>query len=430
MERRTFVKSAAGLAATASALAPASALGANDTIRIAVLGVNGRGKSHISGLQPLENVEITTFVEPDLVVARQRAAEFEKTYGKKVKIVQDMREVFDDKDIDAVTIATPNHWHTLAAIWACQAGKDVYVEKPSTHCYNEGLSLVAAAKKYDRIVQHGVQLRSSEAIQEAVAQLNDGIIGDVYMARATIFKWRPPLEKHANAEPPSTLDYEQWVGPGKWRPYSKQHVHYNWHWTWDYGNGEIGNQGIHETDMMQWGLGVTQPTRLTSMGGRYLWDDHRETPELLTTLMEFEEGGRKKFGEIAVRFWCSNHETESANGNLFYGTEGHLVISGYTDYQFFFGRGNEPGPKGKAPTKHYENFIKAIRSRKTSDQNGPVEQAHNAAGMAHLGNITYQRNKVLEFDPKAERFTNDDLANEMLGQQYRKGYEVPAPDKV
>jgi predicted dehydrogenase len=430
MKRRTFVKNAAGLAATASALAPASALGANDTIRVAVLGVNGRGKSHISGLQPLENVEVTTFVEPDLLVARQRAAEFEKTYGKKVKIVQDMREVFDDKDIDAVTIATPNHWHTLAAIWACQAGKDVYVEKPSTHCYNEGLSLIAAAKKYDRIVQHGVQLRSSEAIQEAVAQLNDGIIGDVYMARATIFKWRSPLEKHANAEPPSTLDYEQWVGPGKWRPYSKQHVHYNWHWTWDYGNGEIGNQGIHETDMMQWGLGVTQPTRLTSMGGRYLWDDHRETPELLTTLMEFEEGGRKKFGEVAVRFWCSNHETESANGNLFYGTEGHLVISGYTEYQFFFGRGNEPGPKGKAPTRHYENFIKAVRSRKTSDQNGPVEQAHNAAGMAHLGNITYQRNKVLEFDPKEERFTNDDKANEMLGQQYRKGYEVPAPDKV
>lgn len=430
MERRTFVKNTAGLAVAASALAPATARGANDTIRIAVLGVNGRGQSHIQGLQALDNVEVTTFVDPDLVIARKRAGEFEKKYGKKVKIVQDMREVFDDKDIDAVTIATPNHWHTLAAIWACQAGKDVYVEKPSTHCYNEGHSLIAAAKKYDRIVQHGVQLRSSEAIQEAVQQLEDGIIGDVYMARATIFKWRAPLEKHASAEPPSTLDYEQWVGPGKWRPYSKQHVHYNWHWTWDYGNGEIGNQGIHETDMMQWGLGVTQPTRLTSMGGQYLWDDHRETPELLTTLMEFEDRGRKKFGEVAVRFWCSNHETESANGNLFYGTEGHLSISGYQDYQFFFGRKNEPGPKGHAPTRHYENFIKAVRSRKTSDQNGPVEQAHNAAGMAHLGNITFQRGKVLEFDPKKERFTNDDKANEMLGQQCRKGFEVPPPNKV
>ena len=194
MERRTFVKNAAGLAVAASALAPASAIGANETIRVAVLGVNGRGQDHIKGLQPLENVEVTTLVDPDLEVGSKRAAEFEKTYGKKVKVVQDMRTVFDDKDIDAVTIATPNHWHTLAAIWACQAGKDVYVEKPSTHCYNEGHSLVAAAKKYNRIVQHGVQLRSSEAIQEAVQQLNDGIIGDVYMARATIFKWRPPLE--------------------------------------------------------------------------------------------------------------------------------------------------------------------------------------------------------------------------------------------
>ncbi|MDA1236836.1 MAG: Gfo/Idh/MocA family oxidoreductase [Acidobacteria bacterium] len=430
MERRTFVKNAAGLAAAATVLAPASAIGANETIRVAVLGVNGRGRSHINGLQPLENVEITTLVDPDLEVGRKRAAEFEQKYGKKVKVVQDMRTVFDDKDIDAVTIATPNHWHTLAAIWACQAGKDVYVEKPSTHCYNEGHSLIAAAKKYNRIVQHGVQLRSSEAIQEAVQQMNDGIIGDVYMARATIFKWRPPLEKYPDEEPPATLDYGMWVGPGKWRAYSKRHVHYNWHWTWDFGNGEIGNQGIHETDMLQWGLGVKQPTRLTSMGGRYLWNDHRETPELLTTLMEFDEGGRKKFGEVAVRFWCSNRETEQPNGNLFYGSEGHLVISNYTKYQFFFGQKGEPGPSGEAPTRHFENFIKAVRSRKTSDQNGPVEQAHHAAGMAHLGNITYQRNKVLEFDPKAERFTNDDMANEMLGQKYRKGFEVPAPDKV
>ncbi len=439
MERRAFVRNAAGLVAAASALAPATAIGANETIRVAVLGVNGRGQSHLNGLQPLENVEITTIVDPDLEVAQKRAAQFEKKYGKKVKIVQDMRTVFDDKDIDVVTIATPNHWHTLAAIWACQAGKDVYVEKPSTHCYNEGLSLIAAAKKYERIVQHGVQLRSSEAIREAIQQLNDGIIGDVYMARATIYKWRPALENFPKSEtPPTTLDYDMWVGPGKWRPYSKRHVHYNWHWTWDYGNGEIGNQGIHETDLLQWGLGVGQPTRLTSMGGRYLWDDYRETPELLTTLMEFEDGERRKHAEIAVRFWCSNRETnapganafEQSNANLFYGSEGYLAVSGYGKYQFYFGPNNEPGPSGDAEPMHFENFIKAVRSRKTSDQNGPVEQAHMAAGMAHLGNITFQRNKVLEFDPKRERFTNDDLANEMLGQQYREGFEVPAPDKV
>ena len=429
MQRRTFVKSAAGAALASPAFAAgAKVLGANDTIRVAVLGVNGRGQSHYNGLQPLENVQVTHFVDPDLEVGRQRAGEFEKKFGHRPEVIQDMRRVFDNKDIDVVTIATPNHWHTLASIWACQAGKDVYVEKPATHTFNEGLSLVAAAKKYNRIVQHGVQLRSSEAVREAVQKMREGIIGDVYMGRINIFKWRPKLENFPDATPPSTLDYDLWVGPGKYRPYSQRHVHYNWHWTWDFGNGEIGNQGIHETDMLQWGLDVGQPTKITSMGGKYLWNDHRETPELLTTLMEFEGG--KKFGEVAVRFWCSNHETKSANGNLFYGSEGYLEISGYTDYAFYFGKKNEPGPKGSAPTKHFENFIDAVRSRKTEDQNGPVETAHAAAGMAHLGNIAFQRGQVLEFDPAAGRFTNDKEANKMLGKEYRKGFEVPAPDKV
>jgi len=431
MERRTFAKTAAGgLAAAAPAFSAAArrVVGANDTIRVAVLGVNGRGQSHMYGLQPLENVEVTTFVDPDLAVAEKRANEFEQKHGHKPKIVQDLRRVMDDPDIDVVTIATPNHWHTLAAIWACQAGKDVYVEKPATHTYAEGLSLIAAAKKYDRIVQHGVQLRSSEAVREAMEKLRSGIIGDVYMARATIFKWRPPLENAPDERAPSNLDYDLWVGPGKWRPYSKRHVHYNWHWTWDFGNGEIGNQGIHETDCLQWGLDVGLPTKITGMGGRYLWNDHRETPELLTTLMEFDGG--KKYAEVAVRFWNSNHETESANGNLFYGTEGHLAISGYTKYQFFHGRKNEPGESGSAPTKHFENFIKAVRSRKTSDQNGRVEHAHSSAALAHLGNICHHRGQVLEFDPMAGKFTNDDDANKMLTKTYRKGFEVPAPEKV
>ncbi len=429
MQRRTFVKTAAGaLAASPAFAAGARVLGANDTIRVAVLGVNGRGQSHYNGLQPLKNVEVTHFVDPDLEVGRQRAGEFEEKHGHRPEVVQDLRRVLENKDIDVITIATPNHWHTLAAIWACQAGKDVYIEKPATHTYNEGLSLVAAAKKYERIVQHGVQLRSSEAVQEAVQKMRDGLIGDVYMARATIFKWRPKMENFPDETPPSTLDYDLWVGPGKFRPYSKRHVHYNWHWTWDYGNGEIGNQGIHETDMLQWGLDVGLPTKLTSMGGKYLWNDHRETPELLTTLMEFDGG--KKYGEVAVRFWSSNHETDDANGNLFYGSEGYLAISGYTKYAFYFGRKNEPGPTGSAPTMHFENFIDAVRSRKASDQNGTVEQAHSAAGMAHLGNITYRVGQVLEFDPATNRFTNNAEANKMLGKKYPKGFEVPAPDKV
>ncbi len=428
IKRRTFVKAAAAVAPATAFAASSNVLGANDRIRAAVLGVNGRGQSHMHGLQPLKNVEVTTFVDPDLEIARKRAGEFEKKHGHRPNVVQDMRRVLEDDNIDVITIATPNHWHTLASIWACQAGKDVYIEKPATHTFNEGLSLIAAAHKYKRIVQHGVQLRSSEAIREAVQKMRDGAIGDVYMGRATIFKWRPPLEEAPDQEPPATLDYDLWVGPGKWRPYSKKHVHYNWHWTWDFGNGEIGNQGIHELDMLQWGLDVQLPDEIVSSGGRYLWDDHRETPEMLTTLMQFKK--ERRMAEVAVRFWHSNHETRSANGNIFYGSEGHMVISGYTRWDLYRGRKPELVESGEAPTKHYENFIDAVRSRNTQDQNGPVESAHTSAALAHLGNIAFERQRILQFDRDANRFSNDEKANAMLSKSYRKGFEVPLPDKV
>ena len=428
IQRRTFVKAAAAAAPATAFAAGNSVLGANDRIRAAVLGVNGRGQSHMYGLAPIKNVEVATFVDPDLEIARKRAGEFEEKHGHRPSVVQDMREVFDDDSIDVVTIATPNHWHTLASIWACQAGKDVYVEKPATHTFNEGLSLIAAAKKYGRIVQHGVQLRSSEAIREAVQKMRDGAIGDVYMGRATIFKWRPPLEPAPDEAPPATLDYDLWVGPGKWRPYSKKHVHYNWHWTWDFGNGEIGNQGIHELDMLQWGLDVTLPDEIVSSGGRYLWEDHRETPEMLTTLMQFKP--ERKMAEVAVRFWHSNHETRSANGNIFYGSEGHLVVSGYTKWDLYRGRKPELVESGEAPTRHYENFIKAVRSRKAEDQNGPVESAHHSAALAHLGNIAFKRGKKLDFNRETNHFSGDSEANQMLSKTYRTGFEVPPPDSV
>src|SRR5574340_190725 len=408
MNRRDFLAST--VAAPAVILGTGRALGANDTIRVAVIGVNGRRKSHYNGFQEIKNVKVTTFVDPDLVVANARAKDFESKYGFRPKIVQDMRKVFEDKEIDAVSIATPNHWHALAATWAQQAGKDDYVAKPGTHSIPPCRSMMAAARKYSRIVQHGVQLRSSEAIQEAVKKLREGVIGDVYMARAVIFKWRPKLENYPNEEPPKTLDYDLWLGPAKYRPYSKNHVHYNWHWAWDFGNGEIGNQGVHELDMLQWGLGVKLPTKVGALCGKYLWRDRRETPELMTTLLDF--GREWKYAEIAVRFWCSNHES-GANGNLFYGSEGYMSISGYTKYQVFLGKDNKPGPKGDAPTKHFENFIDAVRSRKTQDQNGPVETAHYSSALAHVANTALRRGAILDFDPDKERFVNDEKANAM-----------------
>jgi predicted dehydrogenase len=410
-------------------LSSRAAFGANDTIRVAVLGLNGRGRAHYEGFEPLDNVRVTTFVDPDLEVANRRAREFEAKYGHPVKVVQDLRRAFEDPDIDVVSIATPNHWHALAAIWACQAGKDVYVEKPGTHSLAQGRSLIAAAKKYKRIVQHGVQLRSSEALQEAVQKLREGVIGNVYMARATIFKWRPNLPSFPNEEPPRTLDYNLWVGPGRWRPYSKNHVHYNWHWTWDFGNGEIGNQGVHQLDMLQWGLGVKFPTKVASMGGKYLWHDRRETPEVLTALCEFEK--EKKYAEIAVRFWCTNTEAGNAtNGNLFYGSEGYMAVSGYSNYAVFLGPKGTPGPAGSAPTRHFENFIKAVRSRKVEHQNGPVETAHYSSGLAHVANAAFRRGTVLQFDPDTEHFVGDEQANALLTDTCRDGFLLPPPGKV
>jgi predicted dehydrogenase len=423
--RRTFL---AGAGATViSNLPAAKAWSANDRIRIAVLGVNGRGKDHIDSIMKLADAEVVLLCDPDLEVARKRAAEFEKTYGKKVQIEQDLRRVFDRKDIDAVTIATPNHWHSLAAIWACQAGKDVYVEKPGSHNIFEGRKMVDAAHKYKRIVQHGVQLRSSEAIQEAVQHLRKGTIGNVYMARGLVFRWRPSIGHNGPETPPETLNYDLWTGPAQQEPFSRRIVHYNWHWTWNYGNGDVGNQGIHETDMCMWGLGLEMlPKKITAMGGKFLFDDDKQTPEVLTTLFSYPE--QKKLIQFEVRPWCTNLEDGAGVGNIFYGSEGYMVIKGYSSYEIFLGEKREKGPARKTddPLKdHFANWIKAIRSRKTEDQNGPVETAHRASGLAHLGNISYLLGRVLEFDAEREKFAGDAEADTMLTSNYRHPYVVP-----
>lgn len=421
--RRTFVAGAGGV--VVSHLAAKKAMAANDKLRIAVIGTNGRGKDHIQGIMQQPDAEVVTLCDVDLKVGNARAEAFEKKYGKKPQVVQDMRRVFDDKNIDAVTIATPNHWHSLAAIWACQAGKDVYVEKPGSHNIYEGRKLVEAAHKYKRIVQHGVQLRSSTAVREAVAHLEKGVIGNVYMSRGLVFRWRPSIGKKGVEAVPEGLDYEMWTGPAEKEPFSRRIVHYNWHWTWNYGNGDVGNQGIHETDLCMWGLGVKGfPSKITAMGGKFLFDDDKITPEVLTTLYHYPD--EKKLIQFEVRPWCTNSEDGASVGNIFYGSEGYMVIKGYDTYETYLGQKKEKGPSGKAGGDHYANWIKAIRSRKTEDQHGPVETAHLASGLAHLGNISYRLGRVLNFDPAKEKFVNDKEADTHLTRNYRKGFEVPA----
>ena len=424
--RRKFIKTAAtgSLAVLGMpTLIPAHAFGANDRVRVAVIGVNGRGTDHIAGFSKLPNVEVATLCDVDKNILAKRAGEFETKYSRKVQMMEDLRQVYEDKNIDAVSIATPNHWHSLAAIWACQAGKDVYVEKPGSHNLREGRKLVEAAAKYKRIVQHGVQLRSSTAIQEAIKHLRDGLIGKVYMARGIVYKWRPDIGNLGNSPAPDGLNWDVWQGPAPARPFSKNYVHYNWHWFWDYGNGDIGNQGIHETDLCIWGLDVGLPEEITSAGGKFLWKDCRETPETLTSVYKYPKQG--KVIQFEVRPWMTNKEDGVEIGNIFYGDKGYMVVNGYSDYKTFLGKERAPGPAGNAGGDHYLNFIEAVRARDKAKLNGPVETAHLSSGIAHLGNIAYRLGRTLKFDPKKEEFISDSEANAMLTRKYRAPYTVP-----
>lgn len=437
--RRKFIRNSAAATAllTVPTIIPAHAFGANDRINAAVLGLNGRGKAHIQGFMAQDNVEITHLCDPDMNILKERQKQFKEKYSKNIALEQDLRKIYDNKDIDVVSVATPNHWHSLAVIWACQAGKDVYVEKPGSHNIWEGRKMVEAAAKYDRIVQHGVQLRSSPSVREAVQLLRDGYIGRVYMARGLVFRWRADIGRKGFSPVPDGLDYDLWTGPATKQPFSRDIVHYNWHWTFEYGNGDVGNQGIHETDLCMWGLDVGLPTQITSMGGKFLWDDAKVTPEVLTSIYNYPE--ENKIIQFEVRPWCTNTEEGATVGNIFYGDKGILVVDGYDKYKTYMGQRRTPGQSGDdgqisgsemdrgagGTDGHFTNFIDAVRAHDKTILNGPVETAHLSSGLAHLGNIAYRLGKVLNFNPDTEKFVNDPDADDMLGRNYRAPYVVP-----
>jgi predicted dehydrogenase len=349
----------------------------------------------------------------------------------------DIRKLLEDKTIDAISIATPNHWHSLMGVWACQAGKDVYVEKPCSHSYWEGKQLVIAARKYNRIVQHGTNSRSTVALREAMQKLRDGVIGDVYMARGLCFKWRDTIGKKPDSPVPQGVDYDLWLGPAPARPFNPNRFHYNWHWNWDYGNGDIGNQGIHEMDICRWGLGVTLPTKVFSMGGHFMFDDDQVTPNTQVANLEFDKNGKKVMIVFEVRHWMSNNEAgigqrrddkgfnSNCIGNIFYGSDGYMAIEGYNSYKTFLGKTQEPGPSRREGGSNWENFIKAVRSRKREDLNADIEEGHFSSALMHLANISYRIGRSIEFDPAKEQIVRDGAANAMLRQKYRAPFVVP-----
>ena len=461
VNRRDFLKRCAGASALAgvSILAnPRRVFGANERVRVAVVGLHGQGWAHVENYLKLKDVELAALCDVDDNVMADRLKALEKKGVAKPATFVDLRKLLEDKSIDAVSIATPNHWHSLQAIWACQAGKDVYVEKPLSHRLFESQQLVKAAEKYGRVVQHGTNSRGSAAVQECVQKMRDGVLGEVYMARGLCYKRRKSIGKEAPAPVPSGVNYELWTGPAPMKPFTKNRFHYNWHWIWDTGDGDFGNQGIHELDVARWGLGVKYPTKVSAVGAHVMFDDDQETPNILNVSYQFDmPDGKKRVLVFEVRHWLTNHEAgigtslfgedevpvalgnvqagaaqkkadrgaRNVIGNLFYGSEGYLAVDGYTSYKSWLGEGLEPGPEGKKGGNTWANFIECVRSRKKDDLNAPVEEGHISCTLLHLGNVAYRLGRTLTFDPDKQTVVGDEEANRMLRGTYREPYVVP-----
>jgi predicted dehydrogenase len=431
MNRRHFLMTtaAAGLAARPHLMASP-----NDTVRVACVGVRSQGRQHISHYLKMPNVEIAAVCDIDESVLNARISGIESMGHKRPQAFTDIRKLLEDKSIDAVSIATPNHHHTVQAIWACQAGKDVYVEKPCSHDMFEARQMLALMDKYGRLVQHGTNSRSAIA-REAVQHLREGLIGDVYMARGLCFKWRDTIGR-APVEPvPQGVHYDLWQGGAPEHPFTKNRFHYNWHWFWDYGNGDIGNQGIHQMDLARWGLGVKFPTRISAIGGHVMFDDDQETPNELMANFEFDEGGKKKLLSFEVRPWITNHESgigedgKSPNtvGAVFYGPKGYVAVwdEDHGRYQSYLGKEQQPGPSGEDKGDNWANFIAAVRSRKRSDLNAPIDEGAISTMLVHLANVSYRVGRTLHFDAATLTCKGDAEANALFSRKYRKGFEVP-----
>jgi predicted dehydrogenase len=463
-KRRDFIKkSALGTAGFAigglglSAKSYSSIVGANDRIVLAVIGIRNQGSFHINtwcNLKNSHNVVIKTICDADEQLFDSRSKIVLDKTGEKPNTEWDMRRVLDDKDINAVSIVTPNHWHALATIWACQAGKHVYVEKPASHNVWEGRKMVEAATKYNVMVQVGLNSRSSPKVIEAIKFLHDGGIGEVYMARGLCYKFRDSYGIAKDSEPPATFHYDRWLGPAPWRPYNVKRSHYCWHWYWDTGNGDTGNQGPHQFDIARWGLNKNEhPFTVYSAGGIYgfrkdestpenrvpgkmAYGDvetygndrtSQETPNIQSCIFTYSDG---KILEFETRGRFTNNEGSKGDevGNLFYGTEGYLEISG-DSWHAFRNREKEPFAGSQEVTdelsvKHYANFLEAIRSGNKKHMNCSIIEGFYSGALPLLANISYRVGRQLKFRGENEKFVNDPEADLMLTREYRYPYIV------
>lgn len=415
--RRQFIKAsiaaagAVGVGGFAQSRASAEARGANDAIRVAIAGLNGRGDSHIKGFAAIPGVEITYLIDPDQKVLDRRVKEVESLTGRKPQAIADVRKALDDKELDVVTVATPNHWHSLIAIWGCQAGKDVYVEKPCSHNVHEGRIAVDTARKHDRIVQHGTQSRSDHDWAGAVDFVRSGKAGKLQVARGLVYKPRKSIGFQKPETPPDYLDFNLWLGPAPEQLFHRNLVHYNWHWFWDTGNGDIGNQGVHQMDIARWGIGGTFPKSVIGLGGRFGYEDQGQTAN--TQIAVFDYGDAQLIFEVRGLPTDNFPHAAAGSDNVFH-CEGGLVTR-----KHFYPKGSDkPEPIPSAPvgpgSSHFANFISAVRSRNQSELNADILEGHYSSALCHLANISYRLGEKVPFNPQTKAFGDNKEAYETL----------------
>lgn len=447
---------ATGVALGLNAKSYASVIGANERINLAIIGIRNQGSVHIDSfckLKDSHNVRIATLCDTDEALFASRMKTVSEKTGSQPRAEWDLRRVLDDKDIDAVSIVTPNHWHALATIWACQAGKHVYVEKPAMHNIWEGNKMVEAARKYDRRVQVGLNNRSLSGVIEAINFLHEGGIGDVYMARGICYKSRDSYGIGKDSVPPPTLHYDQWLGPAPYRPYNEKRTHYNFHWYWDTGNGDIGNTGPHQFDLARWGLNKSEhPVSIFSNGGLYGFTNEsktpgrmvyggvetyghdktsQETPNTQSAILKYEDGKMLEF-EVRGRYTYRESSLGIEVGNSFFGSEGYLELNGGTWKAFRrgeaepFATNSEHHDDG---TEHWSNFLDAIRSGKNETLRGEIRDGVLSSALPLLCNISYRVGRGLKIAGANVRdlntFVQDAEADGLLTRAYREPYVVP-----
>lgn len=419
VSRRDFLQASVTAVATSSIAATAHGGSANEKINIAIVGLRTRGKSLTQGFVELDDVNIVAICDVDESMFGPTVQVIESSGRKRPEQVVDVRRLIDRKDIDALVVATPDHWHAHPTIWACEAGKDVYVEKPVSHNLVEGRRMVEAARKYDRVVQVGTQRRSDPHWITAIEKVKAGRLGKVSQIRTWLFHSSANIGHQPNAPVPAGVHYDLWLGPAPQRPFNPNRFHYNWHWFWDYGTGQIGNNGIHFLDVARWGLDLGYPTHVSSGGGKIHYDDDMETPD--TQIVNFD------YEDVLVtwehRMWSAHGLDGRRFGIAFYGDQATLVIDNNEWQIFENGEVVEESPKTRFKTvPHLQKFVECVRTRQRP--NADIEDGHISSALCHIGNIAHRTGKRLAFDARAEKFFDPD-ANALLDRQYRNGWELP-----